>query len=177
MDINIPNYIMDNLKAAYKNKEIVYKNLSLKDYYLKSELRNLDKIIELNLNSENNKNLRSNIILDIKIKNYKKKDYTCFIKDWHLDGGKKSSLYRENVYYIFCIGAPTEFIKQGQFNLPQSKTISNTLIPKNLISQIPSSCWYKYGEREYHRGPKITQDLHRIWIRITYSDYIKTIKQ
>jgi hypothetical protein len=177
-NINIPLYIVNNIKYFYNNyedKEIIYRSLSLKDYYEKEELRGLDKIVKINLDKNIEK--RKRVIIDIKIKSYKKEEKTCQISRWHLDGGRKERIYRENIYYIFCINAPTEFLDIKSNKLKFIKTLGNNIIAKNFIKKIPSNCWYRYGEKDYHRGPKIMQDLHRIWIRITYSDYIKTIKQ
>lgn len=154
MDIN-KQKIVRNIIKEYKDQEIVYKGLSYKDFE-SLELLYIDELVQKLIEEHNLKNIRKRIIIDLKIRNYEKDEYTCYVKDWHHDGSL-NNVPRENIYYIFCIGAPTEFIDCQE-----------------KVHNINQAEWYKYGENELHRGPQILKNCHRIWIRVTLSDYIKT---
>jgi hypothetical protein len=170
--------IIKEIKDKYTNKEIRYRSLNIKDFYKIKELEDLQELINTLIADTSIEEVRKRTLLDIKIGFYKKGEYTCYINDWHLDGGLNNKSnpnnYRENIYHIFCINAPTEFLDKEASKYINKIYYPNMISYKN-IEIIKEGQWYKYGEGDYHRGPLIQQDCHRIWLRATYTDYIKAI--
>lgn len=171
-------------KSLLKNVEIKnnYRLITIKDFLtLEKDNQALIKLIK----SCPLKNTRKNILIDIKIQDFKVGEYTCPNTKYHLDGKgyiKPRDVCNDNIYHI-CIleGPPTLFIKH-----PFGYTFSNKVQQEKLIKDlginymvhttIPIEAWNTYGEFHWHKGRKIFVDCKRVFIKITESNYIKGVK-
>lgn len=180
-----------NLPVITKIEKSIIKNIEIQNNYRLINIKNffnLEKdnkqLIEL-IKSCPLKNTRKNILVDIKVKDFKAGEYTCPNTNYHLDGKgiiKPRDQNKDNIYHI-CIleGPPTIFIKH-----PFGYTFFNTVKQEQLIEDlginymipttIPTQTWNTYGEFHWHKGRRILVDCVRIFIKVTESNYIKEIK-
>ena len=182
-----------NLPVITKIDNSLFENLEIKNNYRQINIKNFIELEKDNLQLINLikscplKNDRKKILIDIKVREYIKGEYTCFNKELHLDGKniiKKRNSLKDNRYYICILEGPsTKFIKHPfgiiydpNLKLNQADVLKNYNLDRMLVYKLPLKVWNGYGEFHWHRGKYINKDCKRIFIKITETGYIKELK-
>ena len=123
---------------------------------------------------------RKRILIDVKIQYLNKGQYTAFNKDWHLDGKLLTTprTDEDNIYHMIYWGeAPTVFIKEpfavNAIGLGQDFLASTLSLDKKIKYIVPEYTWHTYGEHHWHKCGVAAKEGHRIFIRITETNYVK----
>lgn len=182
-----------NLPVITKIESSLLTNLEIKNNYRQINIKNFIELEKDNqqlinlINSCPFNNDRKKILIDIKIREYIKGEYTCFNKEFHLDGRsviKKRDSLEDNRYYICILEGPgTEFIQHPfginydtNLNLNQVDVLKNYNLDRMLVYKLPLKVWNSYGEFHWHCGRYINKDCKRVFIKITETNYIKELR-
>lgn len=120
------------------------------------------------------------ILIDIQVKELKKKQYSAINKGWHLDGRlytENRNKNKSNLYHIiFWGGAPPVFMSESVKGVAgiNQRILAQTLNLDNKQSyKAMEYVWYTYDEFTWHKCGKAIKDCTRTFIRITETNYIK----
>lgn len=182
-----------NLPVITKTENYLFENLEIKNSYRQISIKNFIELEKDNqqlinlIKSCPLKNDRKKILIDIKVNEYIKGEYTCFKKELHLDGKniiKKRDSLKDNRYYICILEGPsTEFIQHPfgiiyspDLNLNQADVLKNYNLDRKPVYKLPLKVWNGYGEFHWHCGRYINKDCKRIFIKVTETNYIKELR-
>ena len=128
-------------------------------------------------------NHHSKILIDVKVQNLSKGQYTCVNKGWHLDGKgiiRQRTSHDSLFHIIQWGGAPTLFIKHpfscDGWGIHQTMLAKHLHLDVNPRYELEPYIYHSYGEFHWHRCGQATEDCTRFFIRIIESDYIKERK-
>ena len=123
------------------------------------------------------------VLIDVKVSNLSKGQYSAVNKQWHLDGkiNTKYPSQLDNKYHIITWGgAPTKFIDEPKcvnlYGCHQSTVRKILDLDTAPIYELEPFMYHTYGEYDWHKCGRATKDCTRAFIRIVESDYIKAQK-
>jgi hypothetical protein len=175
-DIPIRNYVDKNICLnSYTSRNYRLANIE-KVYNREPGLRNL-------LDKAPLRHYPTKVLIDVRVQNLTKNQYTCANKGWHLDGKAliKPRTYYDSVFHIITWGgAPTIFIKHpfstDELYTDQRALASSLNLDVHPRYELKPYTYYTYGEFHWHRCGRATEDCTRFFIRIIESYYIKERK-
>lgn len=132
---------------------------------------------------------RKRVLIEIKRRVFKKGEYSCFNRKFHIDGRaelKTRERGKDNIYYIYILSnnneGGTEFIKHPfSIDIDKYKDQREVLRYSNKFNIVSTfnlelGAWHKYSEFDWHRGVRFSRETERLFIKITETNYIKNSK-